>query len=555
MYKNIVVMLFMTVLLAVTACGKEETRDTSNAEKTEELSEDPADVKTYEYGEELGLELETPKLAAATVLALEGEVSQADSLNESYVWASVRKKEEIEEINDQTMDYFIPIEDGTFSEEVNLHHGRGEYEVTLMLPSEEKDDADEYFDAAAFDVENVDEKIEREVEFSKYGVENELELDKDLTGWNGAEETVPISGTVGDNYDGERIYAEVEKDGENNQLVFPIEQEEFSGEVPLNYGEGVHMLKVQLESDDEEDEDGTYYESATLYVDNESDKIFPEFTEYAEYTDSGLSLEKPGRKVDIEQEDIDYPIKGEIDPAAPLADSISHVIVDVENLDEEEKATYFFPVEDNAFEGMSHFRFGPGEYEITVSIPDKEKAKGSTFYYTGILSVNHTVKDIEDKRDSLPSRGTESDDPEIVEKAEEVTEGLQGDRAKAKAIYEYVAKHTDYDVEKYEEDVFDLDDSAIETLESGVGICQDYTFLTTALLRSIDIPAHYVEGHADVRHAWVEAELGGEWIVLDPTWGAGYIEDGEFIAEYNEDYFDPDKDLLEETHTREGEMY
>src|SRR5699024_11929901 len=90
-------------------------------------------------------------------------------------------------------------------------------------------------------------------------------------------------------------------------------------------------------------------------------------------------------------------------------------------------------------------------------------------------------KDIENKRDILPSRGTESDDPEIVEKAEEVTEGLQDDREKAKAIYEYVAKHTDYDGEKYEEDVFDLDDSAIETLESGVGICQDYTFLTTAL--------------------------------------------------------------------------
>src|SRR5699024_7159299 len=209
-----------------------------------------------------------------------------------------------------------------------------------------------------------------------------------------------------------------------------------------------------------------------------------------------------------------------INPDAPLAEDISHVIVDVENVDEDEKATYFIPVEDNAFEGMSHFRFGPGEYEVTVSIPDKEKAEGSKFYYTGVLSVNHTVKDIEDKRDTLPSRGTESDDPEIIEKAEDITKGVEDDREKAKAIYEYVAKNTDYDVEKYEEDAFNLDDSAIETLESGVGICQDYTFLTIALLRSIDIPAHYVEGHAGVRHAWVEAEIDDEWLVLDPTWGA-----------------------------------
>src|SRR5699024_2650455 len=127
---------------------------------------------------------------------------------------------------------------------------------------------------------------------------------------------------------------------------------------------------------------------------------------------------------------------------------------------------------------------------------------------------------------------------------------------KAKAIYKYVAKNIDYDVEKYKADEFNLDDSAIDTLESKTGICQDYTFLTTALLRSINIESRYIEGHAGVRHAWVEAKVDGEWIELDPTWGAGYVtDDDEFISEYNEDYFDPDEELLTETHTRENIMY
>src|SRR5699024_11463763 len=78
-------------------------------------------------------------------------------------------------------------------------------------------------------------------------------------------------------------------------------------------------------------------------------------------------------------------------------------------------------------------------------------------------------------------------DPVIIDKAEEITEGLDSDREKAKAIYEYVAKNIDYDVEKFDNDVFNPDDNAIDTLESGKGICQDYTFLTTALLRSVDI--------------------------------------------------------------------
>src|SRR5699024_10050404 len=133
---------------------------------------------------EVGLEFETPNKETTTVLDIEGEVAQGNSLNEHSVWARIREKEQIEEVNEQTMDYFIPLEDGVFNEEVNLHHGRGEYEVTLMLPSEEKNAADEYFDAASFDVENMDDEIKREVEYSKYGVENGLELAKAVTGWN-----------------------------------------------------------------------------------------------------------------------------------------------------------------------------------------------------------------------------------------------------------------------------------------------------------------------------------------------------------------------------------
>src|SRR5699024_7895753 len=99
------------------------------------------------------------------------------------------------------------------------------------------------------------------------------------------------------------------------------------------------------------------------------------------------------------------------------------------------------------------------------------------------------------------------------------------------------------------------DDNAIDTLESGKGICQDYTFLTTALLRSVDIESRYIEGHAGARHAWAEAKVDGEWIELDPTWGDGYVDGDEFIAEYNEDYYDPDEDVMEETHTRQGVKY
>ncbi len=67
--------------------------------------------------------------------------------------------------------------------------------------------------------------------------------------------------------------------------------------------------------------------------------------------------------------------------------------------------------------------------------------------------------------------------------------------------------------------------------------------------------AHYVNGDAGERHAWVEVKVDGEWLEMDPTWGAGYIIDGKFQFHYTEDYFDPDPAFLAETHTREGIMY
>src|SRR5699024_9403723 len=148
-------------------------------------------------------------------------------------------------------------------------------------------------------------------------------------------------------------------------------------------------------------------------------------------------LDEPRREVETELSDIEYPVKGRIDADAPLADDVNYIIVSIEHLDEHDESTYYIPVEDYEFEETAHFRFGPGEYEVTFHIPEPEQEEGPRFYYQSVLSVNHTLKSIDDKRDILPSRGTESDDPEINEKAEDSTYGLDIEREKATEFYIY----------------------------------------------------------------------------------------------------------------------
>lgn len=63
---------------------------------------------------------------------------------------------------------------------------------------------------------------------------------------------------------------------------------------------------------------------------------------------------------------------------------------------------------------------------------------------------------------------------------------------------------------------------AVETLESGEGVCRDYAHLTAALLRALDVPARLVSVYAPGLdpmdfHAVVEALVEGRWVVVDST--------------------------------------
>jgi transglutaminase-like putative cysteine protease len=222
-----------------------------------------------------------------------------------------------------------------------------------------------------------------------------------------------------------------------------------------------------------------------------------------------------------------------------------------------QEATYLIPVENYRFDGIFWLRFGPGRYEVSVNVPEITNQHHDYFRFFRVAQFEVISTGPRDLRYLLPSRGIQSDSPQIKALARQIVAGLSDDRAKAKAIYRYVATHVRYDVNKFRTDAFELDDSALKTLREKKGVCQDYTFLTIALLRSIGIESRFVEGISQGnRHAWVEARIDGRWITMDPTWGSGYLTpDGSFVAQYDPRYFDPDPAFFAQTHVRTGVMY
>lgn len=517
-------------------------------EKNKELELEPLELTSY--SEEVGAALKNPEhkeFAANGRVAVQGEIEKYSDLKSGYAWIKVRSTEDGPAGND--LEYYTPIKEGKFKQNVRLFNGEGEYKITVQLPS--TDSENYYYDLASFTVHNVNPNAERDVTYTPFGHEADLTLDIESSYING-NEVFHLKGEAGSLSDSDTIMLKLNKESDMWKHVIPLKDGKFSYDVPLFYGKGLHELEVLVPDKEREN----YYQTATtILIDNESDRTMSPIEYSKTYEGRGVALEYP--QYGGEESDGVFSVKGKIDPQAEFGPETDHIYITTKK--GEDEALDVIPVEDFTFDDSFYLRFGPGTYEVTLSVPEIKEENSDYFRYYGFakFEVESTG---EDKRDLLPSRGVQSDAPQITELAKELTEGISGEREKAKAVYDFVAKNVSYDVNKLETDGFSWDDSALKTLDSKTGVCQDYSYLAIALLRASNMEARFVEGTAfggfwPQKHAWVEVKVDGSWLTMDPTWGAGYIKDDKFVAAFNEKYFDPNKEEFEKTHNRTGVSY
>ncbi|MFC5602496.1 transglutaminase domain-containing protein [Sporosarcina koreensis] len=346
------------------------------------------------------------------------------------------------------------------------------------------------------------------------------------------------------------ILIELKKDGYFWSDLLQVENGKFTHEIPLFFGKGIHELLVYVP---DKEYDNYFQLGTTLTIYNDSD-YWGGIRYSPAYEERGIHLELPA---DVEVANLTSRIIGSIDKDAPFAKETNHLLITTSK--EEDYAEYVIPVKDNTFDDQFYLRFGPGKYFVTVSVPHIEKTNREPFIYSQVAQFLVDNVGAEDQRDLLPSKGIQSDAPEIVALANELMNDTMSDREKAKAVYEYTAKTISYNTGKLYFIGNQWDDSALKTLKFKTGICVDYSYLAIALLRAAGMEARYIVGTAGFEddragHAWVEVKVDGEWLTMDPTWGSGYVDYGRFEPEYTEDYFDPTEEVFS-SHVREGVVY
>ena len=164
----------------------------------------------------------------------------------------------------------------------------------------------------------------------------------------------------------------------------------------------------------------------------------------------------------------------------------------------------------------------------------------------------------------------QSDDSEIRALAESITAGLSSDYEKASAIYDWMGQNIAYDYETYR--AVDAESQrpqdAVSVMNQRSAVCEGYSHLAAALLRSLGIPTKYVLGYPVIDygigettddwikilmnggdeengiylvvwHAWNEVWVGDRWIIMDTTWGRMQDEENWDEFRTQRDYFDP----------------
>lgn len=154
-------------------------------------------------------------------------------------------------------------------------------------------------------------------------------------------------------------------------------------------------------------------------------------------------------------------------------------------------------------------------------------AEGSD-YPAVTFTVNNTRN--EDGTWLYPSSVVQADDINIMNKAADITYGLETAYDKARAIHDWIVLNHFYDEVSLAGARKRQD--AVAVMEYGMAVCEGYANLAAALIRNCGIEVKYISSRSMV-HGWNHVNVGTadnpEWRLLDCTWDDPTGQPADFI--------------------------
>jgi len=143
--------------------------------------------------------------------------------------------------------------------------------------------------------------------------------------------------------------------------------------------------------------------------------------------------------------------------------------------------------------------------------------------------------------------------PDSLKTSEEIakylTLKLKSEHEKVRALHIWITHNIKYDLSLLNSDVtYTSYDKLVEdTINFGKGICDNYSQLFHYMCNSIGIESYVISGYTpeidnneipDISHSWNAVKIEGDYLFLDNTWAAGYVNyKGNYIHKFIDEYF------------------
>ena len=160
-------------------------------------------------------------------------------------------------------------------------------------------------------------------------------------------------------------------------------------------------------------------------------------------------------------------------------------------------------------------QFGNGKYQVSLF----ENVSGKKYSKEGTVKLNVKMPD-ELSCFLYPNQYVSYDEnTACVQEAQKICEGITNQEEIFDIVRKYVMKNFNYDYIKSVTVKPGLLPQIDECWKNKMGICQDLSALTCAMLRSQGVPARLVIGTvgSNTYHAWVVAVVNGDNRFFDPT--------------------------------------
>ncbi|GJM35805.1 MAG: hypothetical protein DHS20C18_48060 [Saprospiraceae bacterium] len=109
------------------------------------------------------------------------------------------------------------------------------------------------------------------------------------------------------------------------------------------------------------------------------------------------------------------------------------------------------------------------------------------------------------------------------------------------SLFAWISHNIDYDDLAYKQDNRRLNRSPEEVLKRGKGVCLGYAQLFCAMCDSVGLGCRIIEGYSKGTftarpelkvpdHTWNSVQIDSKWHLLDVTWGASYVQQGNAFS-------------------------